>query len=131
MSGSLLDTSVLIGPAPSTAVTLPVSAAISVVSLGELHAGVLLARDDGTREARRQRLDAIRGAFAPLDVDEAVAECYGEVLAVARAEGRTAKATDLLIIATAAAHGRKLHTRDERQAGLARAAGVTVGLVAA
>ena len=131
MSGSLLDTSILIGAAPSAGAELPPSAAISVVSLAELHAGVLLARDDDTRDARRLRLQAIRGAFAPLDVDETVAERYGEVLAVARAEGRTAKATDLLIIATAAAHGRKLHTRDERQAGLARAAGVTVDLVVA
>ena len=40
MSGSLLDTSILIGPAPSRGVSLPPSAAISVVSLGELHAGV-------------------------------------------------------------------------------------------
>ena len=130
MSGSLLDTSVLIGPPPSASAGLPPSAAISVVSLGELHAGVLLARDDDTQDARRLRLDAIRGAFAPLDVDEAVSERYGEVLAIARAGGRTAKATDLLIIATAAAHGRKLHTRDQRQAGLARAAGITVDLVA-
>lgn len=130
MSGSLLDTSILIGPAPSRGVSLPPSAAISVVSLGELHAGVLLARDDDTRDARRLRLEAIRSAFAPLDVDEAVAERYGEVLAVARAEQRTAKATDLLIIATAGAHGRTLSTRDERQAALARAAGITVDLVA-
>ncbi len=130
MSGSLLDTSILIGPAPSPGASLPPSAAISIVSLGELHAGVLLARDDDTRDARRLRLEAIRSAFAPLDVDEAVAERYGEVLAVARSKQRTAKATDLLIIATAAAHGRTLYTRDERQAGLARAAGMTVDLVA-
>jgi len=58
-------------------------------------------------------------------------DVLGETLAVARAEGRTAKATDLLIIATAVAHGRRLHTRDERQAGLARAAGITVDFVAA
>jgi predicted nucleic acid-binding protein len=126
VSGSLLDTSVLIGPVPAAVESLPSAAAISVVSLGELHAGVLLARDEETRRARRARLQAIREAFAPLDVDEAVAGRYGEILALARSEGRTAKATDLLIIATAAAHERKLHTRDERQAGLARAAGVPV-----
>lgn len=123
MTGSLLDTSVLIGP---TSATLPPSAAISVVSLGELHAGVLLARSAQVRAGRERRLQAIRGAFAPLDVDEAVAEQYGAVLAVARSQGRTAKATDLLIIATAATHERELHTRDERQAGLARAAGIRV-----
>jgi toxin FitB len=130
VSGSLLDTSVLIGPAPSATTSLPPTAAISVVSLGELHAGVLLARDEVTRDARRMRLQAIKDAFASIDVDDAVAERYGEVLAVARSEGRTARATDLLIIATAAAQERKLHTRDERQAALARAAGVAVDLVA-
>ena len=124
MTGALLDTSILIGSADSAG--LPASAAISIVSLGELRAGVLLARDNATRENRGNRLDAIRATFDPILVDGSVAERYGEVLALARTEGRIAKATDLLIIATAAAHGRTLHTRDERQAGLARAAGVPV-----
>ena len=128
MSGNLLDTSILIGPALAPG-SLPPTAAISVVSLGELHAGVLLARDDQTRGGRVRRLEATRAAFAALDVDEAVAERYGEILAVARSEGRAAKATDVLIIATAAVHGRDLHTRDERQAGLACAAAVPVLLV--
>lgn len=129
VSGSLLDTSVLIGAMPSGVASLPRTAAISVVSLGELHAGVLLARDEKTREARHVRLQAIRAAFAPLDVDTVVAERYGEILAVARSEGRAAKATDLLIIATAAAHERELHTRDGCQAALARAAGVPVDMI--
>lgn len=129
MSGSLLDTSVLIGGVPGDASSLPHSAAISVVSLGELHAGVLLARDDETRSNREARLRAVRAAFLPLAVDETVAEQYGKILAVARSQGRTAKATDLLIVATAAAHERTLHTRDERQAALAGAAGVAVATV--
>jgi predicted nucleic acid-binding protein len=125
VSGSLLDTSVLIADR-STVGPLPRLAAISVVSVGELHAGVLLARDDAIRTARRERLEAIRRAFAPLVVDEAVALWYGEVLARARRAGRTEKATDLLIVATAAAHGRELVTLDDRQAALAEAAGVAV-----
>jgi predicted nucleic acid-binding protein len=126
MSGSLLDTSVLIAPERPGLSELPPSAAISIISLGELHAGVLLARDDGVRDARRRRLDAVRSAFSPLIVDEPVAERYGQILAFARSQRRTEKATDLLIIATAAATGRTLYTRDERQAQLARAADVTV-----
>jgi predicted nucleic acid-binding protein len=86
----------------------------------------LLAPDDAVRTARRERLEAIGRAFAPLLVDEAVAERYGEVLAAARRAGRTEKATDLLIVATAAAHGRELVTLDDRQAALAEAAGVAV-----
>ena len=126
MTGDLLDTSILIAPDPGALAQLPEAAAISVVTIGELHAGVLLARDDPARAARRTRLDAVRAAFAPLPVDEPVAERYGQVLAMARSKRRAAKATDLLVIATAAAHGRTLHTRDMRQAALARDAGVPV-----
>ncbi len=108
------------------AVELPETAAISAVTLGELHAGVRLARDGAVGARRRRRLEGVLQAFAPLDVDRAVAERYGEVLAVARDARRAAKATDLLIIATALAHGRTLYTRDTRQAEIAEMAGVDV-----
>ena len=126
MTGSLLDTSVLIASAADAGASLPDSAAISVITLGELRAGVIRARDDGTRAARQAHLTAVRAAFAPLLVDESVAEHYGDALAHARAAGRSVKATDLLIIATASATGRTLHTLDRAQAGLARALGLTV-----
>ena len=124
MSGALLDTSVLI--AGGGGGDLPVSAAISTISLGELVAGVRLARSEQARQVRQDHLDAVRGAFSPLPVDDPVAECYGELLAHARAQGRSEKATDLLIAATAAATGRVLYTLDERQASLARSAGLAV-----
>ncbi len=124
VSGALLDTSVLIGPAG--AVELPAAAAISVITLGELRAGVLLAREAGVEKWRQDRFDAVRAAFEPLLVDEDVAEKYADVLAVARTEGRTVKATDLLIIATAAAAGRVLYTLDEKQQRLAESAGLDV-----
>lgn len=126
MSGDLLDTSILIAPDPAPFSELPAAAAISVITLGELHAGVLLARDERTLAARSTRFDAVRAAFLPLPVDEPVAERYGEILALARSQRRTAKATDLLIIATASAHRRTLHTHDKRQAELARAASIIV-----
>lgn len=125
MSGALLDTSVVIASELSVD-ELPVTAAISVVTLGELHAGVNLARTERARRLRAARLDAVRAAFAPILVDELVAERYGAVLALARTERRSAKATDVLIIATAAATSRSLHTLDLTQARLARAAGVVV-----
>jgi hypothetical protein len=129
VSGNLLDTSVLIAHDEEQAIDLPPSAAISVITVGELVAGVALARDTATAAARRRRLLAVRAAFAPLPVDEPVAERYGELLAVARSERRTVKATDVLIIATAAASGRVLHTRDVAQARLADAGGVAARLV--
>lgn len=124
MSGSLLDTSVLIASDPSAVGALPPTAAISVITLGELHAGVLLAPDERSREYRRGRLEAVRSAFSPLVVDAAVAERYGEVLAAARSQRRAAKATDLLIVATAGATERTLYTLDAAQAELARLAGI-------
>ncbi len=125
MSGSLLDTSVLLARDEAAALELPESAAISVVTLGELRAGVLMAVDESAARDRSRRLAAVRGAFAPIPVDEPVAERYGEVLATARAQRRTAKATDLLIIATAAACSRELYTLDVAQARLAEVAGVS------
>lgn len=64
-----------------------------------------------------------------LDTSVLIAESYGDVLAVARSQRRSAKATDLLIIATAAATGRQLYTLDGAQARLAKGAGVATKLI--
>lgn len=114
---------VIAGP-PVLAVEPEDTAAISVVTLGELRAGVRLAADAETQAARQARLAAVRQAFEPIPVDESVAEQYGEILAAARAQRRTTKATDLLIVATAAATGRTLLTLDDTQRKLAEAVGV-------
>jgi predicted nucleic acid-binding protein len=118
----LLDTSAVI--AAELTLDPEDTTAISVVTIGELRAGTLLAGEPSTRAARQARLSAIREAYEPLPVDEAVAERYGEVLAQARSVRRITNATDLLIIATAASTGRSLYTLDERQARLAREIGV-------
>jgi toxin FitB len=117
---AILDTSVLIATDEQGELELPETAAISVITLGELRAGVLRARAAQVRAARARRLRAVRAAFAALPVDDEVADRYGEALAAARDLGRSAKATDLLIIATAAATGRTLYTLDQAQAGFAR-----------
>jgi predicted nucleic acid-binding protein len=130
LSAALLDTSVVIGGVEQLQTAVPETVAISVITLGELRAGVRLAGDPSVQAARQARFLAVREAFEPIPVDELVAEHYGEVLAAARSAGRTTTATDLLIIATAAATGRRLHTRDTRQAALAQAAGIPVQLTA-
>jgi predicted nucleic acid-binding protein len=104
----LLDTSVLIaaeeGPADDTA--------ISVVSLTELHFGVLVARDDDTRSRRMQRLGAIEAHFDALPFDAAVArECGRLHAAVAKRGGQPRRRSlDLAIAATANVHGVPLLT---------------------
>jgi toxin FitB len=104
----LLDTSVLIaaekGPDDD--------AAISVVSLTELHFGVLVARDDETRALRMRRLGAIEGHFDALPFDAAVARECGRLHALlAKRVGQPRRrAFDLAIAATANVHGVPLLT---------------------
>jgi predicted nucleic acid-binding protein len=123
---TLLDTSVVIASPESFSLGPADTAAISVITLGELRAGVALAGDPTARSLRQARLAAVRNAFEPLTVDESIAEFYGDVLATARSQKRPTKATDLIIIATAAATGRTLRTLDDAQASLARLVGVPV-----
>jgi predicted nucleic acid-binding protein len=125
VSRALLDTSAVIAVFDGHA-TLPDESGISVITLGELRAGVLRAVDGVERAERLARFDRIRSAFAAIPVDEDVAEHYGRTLAVARNERRGEKATDLLIVATAAATDNVLHTRDAGQASLARRMGLVV-----
>ena len=126
MSHAVLDTSVVIAAAEGGDVELPDEAAISVVTIGELRAGVLRTRDAAERDDRAARLSVIRSSFVAFPVDEDVAEHYGRALARAREAGRTEKATDLLIVATAAATDNPLHTLDRSQAQLARRLGLVV-----
>lgn len=105
------DTSVLIAPPPGDD-DEPV--VISAISVGELHAGVELARDDATRSRRLARLTAIIATVPVLPVDGAVGARYGELR---RTSGRT-PSNDLWIAATALAHDILLVTRDERLAAL-------------
>ena len=106
----LLDTSVLIGddPAPD------VEAAISVASLAEIHFGVLVAADDDERALRTGRLGSIESTFDPLPVTAEVAREWGRLAAaISRRGGQPRRrAVDLVIAATANAHGVPLLTHD-------------------
>jgi predicted nucleic acid-binding protein len=88
--------------------------AISVVTIAELHFGVLVARDQPTRAERLRRLSVLQRTFDPLPVDDAVAASYGQLAAATAAAGRQprARTMDLLIAATAHAHDARLYTRD-------------------
>ena len=106
---SVLDTSILIAAHPA-----PVEGeiAISVVSIAELQFGVLVAIDDASRAHRLARLSAILKSFEPLPVDAAIAASYGELAAATHRVGRkaSARSLDLMIAATAHAHGARLVT---------------------
>lgn len=107
---ALLDTSVLIGEAPPT----DVEAAISVVSLTELHFGALVANDGDERARRIDRLTAIEATFDPLPVTAEVARAWGRLAsAVTRRGGNPRRRhLDLAIAATAIAEKVPLLTHD-------------------
>lgn len=96
---AVLDTSVLIGPGFSS----DVDAAISVVSISELHFGVLLATDPDELARRTGRLATIEATFDPLPVTVEVARTWGQLAAaVAQRGGRPRRRQlDLAIAATA------------------------------
>lgn len=111
MSRGVLDTSVLIA---TDIAPIPGELAISVVSLAELHFGVLVARTAEIRASRLTRLSAVQRRFDPLPVDDAVADSYGRLAAQVTQVGRQprARAVDLLIAATAHAHDAAIYTRN-------------------
>ncbi len=111
---ALIDTSILIGSGPLELSAAVAGWAVSVVSVGELEAGVLLAADAATRAARLRRLAAVLAEAPALSVDRNVAAHYGEL----RAATARLPVNDLWIAATALAHDLTLVTADERQVRL-------------
>ena len=110
---AILDTSVLLAGGLGE---LEGELAISAATLGELHFGVLVAKDEAVRAERLRRLGLIESAFDPIPVDDVVARSYGHLAATASAAGRRPRAhvMDLLIAATAHAHQARLYTRNPK-----------------
>ncbi len=111
---TLFDTSVLTGPCGGRTPRLDGDCAVSVVTVGELHAGVLLASHGPTQAQRLQRLSDMLSLAVVLEITRSVAVAYGELRTAA---GR-APSNDLWIAACAIAHDLELVTADKRQAAL-------------
>lgn len=115
---AILDTSVIIATDVSP---IPGMLAISAVTLAELQFGVMVAKTRDVRAERLRRLSILQQHFDALPVDEAVAVSYGRLAAAVVEAGRQPRrrVMDLLIAATAHAHGARLYTRNpEDFAGL-------------
>ncbi|HEU0316009.1 MAG TPA: PIN domain-containing protein [Solirubrobacteraceae bacterium] len=117
MSG-LLDTSVIIAVAEGQSVALPAEAAVSAMTLAELHVGVLRARTGSQRAGRLRTVAVVEREFEVLPIEERVARCFGEVVAAAREAGRRPGVADVLIAATAIVHQLPLYTCDDDFDGL-------------
>lgn len=117
MKLGLLDTSVVIALVQGAPVAMPDAGAVSIVTLCELHHGVLAA-DDARRPARLAALVLAETEFRALALDARVVPHYGRIMSAARREGRRAGVNDVLIAATAAGLGLPVYTRDRDFLGL-------------
>jgi len=108
---AVLDTSVLLA---TDVPQLEGELAISSASLAELHFGVLVTSDPAIRAERLRRLVRLQRTFDALPVDDDVAASYGQLAAAVAGIGRQprARVMDLLIAATAHAHGARLYMRN-------------------
>ncbi len=115
MSDGLADTSVFIAREsgrPLRVEALPDRLAVSVVTIGELRAGVLAARDLVTRDRRLTTLTAAL-ALDPVPVDEEVAGAWARLLVTLRDLGLRMAVNDSWIAATALTLGVPVVTQDE------------------
>jgi predicted nucleic acid-binding protein len=109
----LLDTTVLIAREQGRPLeALPEESAISVVTLAELHIGVLLADEPRTRAQRMRSLSEVERGFDALPIDRDVARNFATIVADARKRGRKPKIMDAWIAATAVTHDLPVYTQD-------------------
>ena len=124
----LLDTSVFIASEsgrPLDAQQLPDESAASVVTLAELQAGVLAAKDTDTR-ARRLVTLGVLADMEILPVDEGVAFEWARLRVRLAEAGRRLNVNDLWIAATAVSKGLPVVTQDADYDALEEVAGLTI-----
>ena len=117
----LADTSVFIAretPRPIDLDALPDRLAVSVITIGELRAGVLAASDTTVRD---RRLDTLTAAlsFEPIPIDVEVANAWARLRLALRDAGLRMPVNDSWIAATAMALDVPIVTQDHDFATLA------------
>jgi len=130
MRGFLLDTNVvseLMKPRPNRRVASWIETTaeelmyLSVITIGELRKGIdLLSETDPKRAALQSWLDLdvrVRFAGRLLSFDDAVAERWGQVEALARKRRLTLPTIDAQLAATALQHNLTFVTRNSRDVG--------------
>lgn len=114
-TSGLADTSLFIAREsgrPINPSLLPEQLAVSVITIGELRAGVLAATDVASRD---QRLRTLTNALSlnPLPVDDRVAEAWARLRIELRDQGRRMPVNDSWIAATAIALAIPIVTQDD------------------
>lgn len=115
MTDGIADTSLFIAHEtgrPLRTEVLPDRLAVSVITIGELRAGVLSAPDVAARDRRLGTLTAAL-ALDPIPVDESVAAAWARLRVELRARGLRMPVNDSWIAATAIALGVAVVTQDD------------------
>ena len=124
----VLDTSVFIAAESGRTLdadALPSEAAICVITLAELHAGVLAATDVDTRARRMATLDSVVD-IELLPIDEAAAITWARMRARLAEAGRRVNVNDLWIAACAASRELPVVTQDDDFTALVELANLRV-----
>ncbi len=127
MTRGLLDTSIFIARESRglDESALPDEVAVSVVTRGELTAGVLAAADLDVRSRRLTTLTAVAD-MNPIPIDTAVAEAWARVRVQLANARRRASVNDMWIGATALALGVPVVTQDPDFDVIAEVSGLDV-----
>ena len=115
MTTGLADTSVFIAAESGRAARvdrLPDRLAVSVITVGELRAGVLAANDVTSRDRRLATLTSVL-ALDPIPIDQAVAETWARLRVSLREFGLRMAVNDSWIAATAMTLGIPVVTQDD------------------
>ena len=114
-AAALVDTSVFIAREsgrPLDVAALPDALAVSIITIGELRAGVLTAEVIAIRDQRLSTLEAAM-AMDPMPVDDPVAAAWARLRWELRARGKSMPINDSWIAATALAHNLAITTQDD------------------
>lgn len=114
-TSGLADTSLFISREarrPIDPSLLPEQLAVSVITIGELRAGVLAATDVDSRDRRLRTLTSAM-SLNPLPVDDQVAEAWARLRVELRDQGRRMPVNDSWIAATAIALAIPIVTQDD------------------
>lgn len=114
MTRGLADTSVFIAREdgrPLDRAAMPDEVAVSVITVGELRAGVLAAADLAMRDRRLATLTEVLG-LDPIPIDDRVAEAWARLRLLLRDSGQRMPVNDSWIAATALSVGVPVVTQD-------------------
>ena len=125
MTRGLSDTTLFIAreaERPLDTTALPDEIGVSVITIGELRAGVLAASDVETRDRRLATLTQAM-AMQPVPVDDQVADSWAKLRLLLRDSGQRMPVNDSWIAATAMSLGIPVVTQDDNYVDVA---GLTV-----